>query len=143
MVSVTIDSLEQLRGVAAQILEALDGRTVVLLLAPMGGGKTTLVREIATEMGSQDSVTSPTFAIVNEYTTDNQGVIYHFDMYRIEQIKEAVDLGFDEYLNSGDLCLIEWPERVESLLPDDAMVVKIEVLSPTERRFIIDFEIDE
>lgn len=143
MIDISIDSLDQLRGVATQILEALDGRTVVLLLGPMGSGKTTLVREVAAEMGSNDSVTSPTFAIVNEYVTLDRGSVFHFDMYRIERIEEAIDLGFDEYIHSGDLCLIEWPERVEQLLPDDAMVVKIEVLSPTERRFIIDFKIDE
>ncbi len=142
MIDITVNSLEQLRGVATEILDVLDGRTVVLLVGPMGGGKTTLVREVAAEMGSTDSVTSPTFAIVNEYVTRDKGSIFHFDMYRIERIEEAVDLGFDEYIHSGDLCLIEWPERVEELLPDDAMVVKIEVLSPTERRFIIDYEFE-
>ncbi|MFR9620219.1 MAG: tRNA (adenosine(37)-N6)-threonylcarbamoyltransferase complex ATPase subunit type 1 TsaE [Rikenellaceae bacterium] len=142
MIDITISSLEQLRGVAAKIFEALDGRTVVLLLGAMGSGKTTLVREVAAEMGSVDSVTSPTFAIVNEYVTAACGSIFHFDMYRIEQLVEAIDMGFNEYIHSGDLCLIEWPERVEELLPDDAMVVKIEVVSPTERRFMIDYQFE-
>ena len=80
-------------------------------------------------------MTSPTFAIVNEYVGER--VIYHFDMYRIERVEEALDFGCEEYISSGELCLIEWPEKIEPLLPEDTMVVKIEILSDTERRFII------
>ncbi|MFI3293025.1 MAG: tRNA (adenosine(37)-N6)-threonylcarbamoyltransferase complex ATPase subunit type 1 TsaE [Rikenellaceae bacterium] len=133
-----IDSLSELKGVAQAILDNLNGRTVVLLRGEMGAGKTTLVRAIADCAGSEDSVTSPTFAIVNEYLTPDDGVIYHFDMYRIERIEEALDFGVEEYLSSGDLCLIEWAERIEQLLPDNAMTVTIEVTSPTQRVFTIE-----
>ncbi len=138
MKEITINSLTELRYVAEAILESLDGRTVVLLHGSMGAGKTTLVRGIAAVLGSEDSVSSPTFAIVNEYVTSDDSSVFHFDMYRIERIEEAIDLGFEEYINSGNLCLIEWAERVEELLPEDAMLVRIEALSQSERRFIIE-----
>ncbi len=138
MKKIDIDSLAQLRDVAKEILSSLDGRTVVILHAPMGAGKTTLVREIASVMGSEDSVASPTFAILNEYSTPDNHSIYHFDMYRIERVEEAIDLGFEEYIYSGELCFIEWAERVETLLPDDAMLVRIEPTSESARTFYIE-----
>ena len=132
---IEIDSLEELDKVAEAVIESLDGRTVVALDAPMGAGKTTLVSRIAEYLGSEDDVTSPTFAIVNQY--EGRRTIYHFDMYRIDKIEEALDFGSEEYLSSGELCLVEWPEKIEVLLPEDTMVVKIEILSDTARRFII------
>ena len=132
---IRIDSLDELDGVAEAVLEALDGRTVVAFDAPMGAGKTTLISRIASQLGAEDDVTSPTFAIVNQY--EGERTIYHFDMYRIERVEEALDFGCEEYLSSGELCLVEWPEKIESLLPDDTMVVKIEILGQEERRFII------
>lgn len=132
---IEIDSLEELDKVAEAVIESLDGRTVVALDAPMGAGKTTLVSRIADYLGSEDDVTSPTFAIVNQY--EGRHTIYHFDMYRIDKIEEALDFGSEEYLSSGELCLVEWPEKIEALLPEDTMVVKIEILSDTARRFII------
>ncbi len=140
MKRIEIDSLEQLPSVARAILDSLNGRSVVLLRGEMGAGKTTLVSAIARVAGSEDSVSSPTFAIVNEYLTPNDGSIYHFDMYRIDKIEEALDFGVEEYLSSGELCLIEWAEKIEELLPEDAMNVRIEVLSPTQRAFTIDGE---
>jgi tRNA threonylcarbamoyladenosine biosynthesis protein TsaE len=132
---IEINSLEELEKVAEAVIESLDGRTVVALDAPMGAGKTTLVSRIAQYLGSEDDVTSPTFAIVNQY--EGERTIYHFDMYRIDKIEEALDFGSEEYLSSGKLCLVEWPEKIEALLPEDTMVVKIEILSDTARRFII------
>ncbi|MBR4951927.1 MAG: tRNA (adenosine(37)-N6)-threonylcarbamoyltransferase complex ATPase subunit type 1 TsaE [Alistipes sp.] len=132
---IEIKSLDELDMVAQAVLNSLEGRTVVALDAPMGAGKTTLISRIAEQLGAEDDVTSPTFAIVNEYV--GQRVIYHFDMYRIERVEEALDFGCEEYISSGELCLIEWPEKIEPLLPEDTMVVKIEILSDTERRFII------
>lgn len=130
-----ISSLDELDKVAQAVIDSLDGRTVVAFDAPMGAGKTTLIGRIAHLLGAEDDVTSPTFAIVNQY----EGVctIYHFDMYRIERIEEALDFGSEEYLSSGELCLVEWPEKIEALLPDDTMVVKIEILSESARRFVI------
>lgn len=132
---IEINSLDELDMVAAAVVEALNGRTVVAFDAPMGAGKTTLIGRIARYLGSEDDTTSPTFAIVNQYEGDR--TIYHFDMYRIERIEEALDFGTEEYLSSGELCLVEWPEKIEALLPDDTMVVKIEILSDTQRRFVI------
>lgn len=132
---IEISSLEELDKAAEAVIESLNGRTVVALDAPMGAGKTTLVSRIAALLGAEDDVTSPTFAIVNQY--EGERTIYHFDMYRIERIDEALDFGSEEYLSSGELCLVEWPEKIEALLPDDTMVVKIEILSDTARRFVI------
>jgi tRNA threonylcarbamoyladenosine biosynthesis protein TsaE len=130
-----IESLDELDKVARAVLESLDGRTVVAFDAPMGAGKTTLISRIAKELGSEDDVTSPTFAIVNQY--EGSRTVYHFDMYRIERWQEALDFGSEEYLSSGELCLVEWPEKIEPLLPEDTMVVRIEIVSDTARRFVI------
>lgn len=130
-----INSLDELDMVAQAVLDSLDGRTVVAFDAPMGAGKTTLISHIAALLGAEDDVTSPTFAIVNQY--EGERTIYHFDMYRIERVEEALDFGSEEYLSSGELCLVEWPEKIESLLPEDTMVVKIEILSDSARRFVI------
>lgn len=132
---IEINSLDELDRVAAAVVESLDGRTVVAFDAPMGAGKTTLISRIARYLGSEDDVTSPTFAIVNQY--EGSRTIYHFDMYRIERVEEALDFGSEEYLSSGELCLVEWPEKIEPLLPDDTMVVRIEILSDDARRFVI------
>ena len=132
---IEIQSLDELDRVAEAVVESLDGRTVVAFDAPMGAGKTTLISRIARYLGSEDDVTSPTFAIVNQY--EGCRTIYHFDMYRIERVEEALDFGSEEYLSSGELCLVEWPEKIEVLLPDDTMVVRIEILSDSARRFVI------
>lgn len=132
---IEIDSLDDLDLVARVVIDSLGDRTVVAFDAPMGAGKTTLISRIAALLGAEDDVTSPTFAIVNQYVGDR--TIYHFDMYRIDRVEEALDFGSEEYLASGDLCLVEWPEKIEPLLPDNTMVVKIEILGDTERRFVI------
>lgn len=137
MKELTIDSLEGLQSVAEAVIESLDGRNVVAFCGAMGAGKTTLISAIMEYLGSADTVTSPTFALVNQYGTVAGDVVYHFDFYRINRIEEVFDMGYEEYFYSGDLCLIEWPELIEDLLPEDAMVVKIDVLSPTRRRFTI------
>ena len=131
-----IGSLDELDRVAQAVIDSLDGRTVVAFDAPMGAGKTTLISRIAALLGAEDDVTSPTFAIVNQYEGSSR-TIYHFDMYRIERVEEALDFGCEEYLASGELCLVEWPEKIEPLLPDDTMVVRIDVLGESERRFVI------
>lgn len=133
---IEIGSLDELDKVAEAVIDSLDGRTVVAFDAPMGAGKTTLISRIAALLGAEDSVTSPTFAIVNQYE-GRERTIYHFDMYRIERVEEALDFGSEEYLSSGELCLVEWPEKIESLLPEDTMIVRIEILSETSRRFVI------
>ena len=137
MKEITANSLEDLEQVAEEVISSLDGRTVVAFCGAMGAGKTTLISAIMEYLGSADSVTSPTFALVNQYNTRGGEAVYHFDFYRINRIEEVFDMGYEEYFYSGNLCLIEWPELIEDLLPEDAMVVRIEVLSPTKRKFTI------
>lgn len=138
MRDITIHSTDELPMVAEQVIDALDGRSVVALFGPMGAGKTTLVSVIMEHLGSADTVTSPTFALVNQYYTADNQPVYHFDFYRINSLAEAFDMGYEEYFYSGDLCLVEWPEKIEGLLPDDVMVVRIEPLDETSRRFTIE-----
>ncbi|MBE6187488.1 MAG: tRNA (adenosine(37)-N6)-threonylcarbamoyltransferase complex ATPase subunit type 1 TsaE [Alistipes sp.] len=137
MKRIEIDSLSELPRVAEAVIEALDGRSVVLLRGGMGAGKTTLVSRIAALLGAEDTVTSPTFALVNQYE-GQQCRIYHFDFYRIDSIEEVFDLGYEEYFYSGDLCLVEWPEKIEPLIPDDAMVVRITAGDDEQRIFEIE-----
>ena len=108
------------------------------LIGPNGSGKTTLIREIVARLGADDTVTSPTFAIVNQYTTREGKNIYHFDFYRINRLEEAYDFGYEEYFYSGDLCLVEWPEKIEELLPEEVMTVRIAVGGDEERTIEID-----
>ena len=137
MKEIVVDSLDGLKEVAEEVISSLDGRNIVAFCGAMGAGKTTLISAIMEYLGSDDTVTSPTFALVNQYSSAAGDVVYHFDFYRINRIEEVFDMGYEEYFYSGDLCLIEWPELIEDLLPEDAMVVRIEVLSPTERHFTI------
>lgn len=138
MKTLEINSLSDLDEVADEILSSLGERSVVLFRGEMGAGKTTLISRIAARMGVEDSVTSPTFALVNQYEGRGGRRIYHFDFYRIDRIEEVYDLGYEEYFYSGDLCLVEWPEKIEQLLPDNAMTVRITVDSDTARTFEID-----
>lgn len=138
MKRIEIESLAELSSVAQQIIESLDGRNVVLFYGGMGAGKTTLISRIVAALGADDQVTSPTFAIVNQYVADGDNHIYHFDFYRIERVEEAFDFGYEEYFYSGALCLVEWPEKIEPLLPDDAMIVRIEIGDGEQRVFEIE-----
>ena len=137
MKRIEIDSLSELPRVAEAVIEALDGRSVVLLRGGMGAGKPALVSRIAALLGAEDTVTSPTFALVNQYE-GQQCRIYHFDFYRIDSIEEVFDLGYEVYFYSGDLCLVEWPEKIEPLIPDDAMVVRITAGDDEQRIFEIE-----
>ena len=137
MKTIHIQSEDELQMVARELLDALNGRTVVALRGEMGAGKTTLIRALAEVMGVEDQVTSPTFALVNEYRSAKGERLYHFDFYRIDDLREAYDLGYEEYFYSGDLCLVEWPEKVEPLLPEEVVELSIRVDSPTERTFEI------
>ena len=136
--TIHVDSLSDLPEAADAVIEALQGRSVVAFRGGMGAGKTTLIREIVARLGSGDTVTSPTFAIVNQYEGDGGQRICHFDFYRIDDIREAYDFGYEEYFYSGNLCLVEWPEKIEELLPPDVMTVSISVDSEDERTITID-----
>lgn len=137
MNTIKADSLNDLPEVAAAVIESLEGRNIVALRGEMGAGKTTLITEICNALGVKDTVTSPTFALVNEYRDRDDNPVFHFDFYRINKIEEAFDLGYEEYFDSGKLCLIEWPEQIESLLPDNIMTVRIEIIDKDSRRFTI------
>lgn len=123
---IRIDSLETIREAARQFIDAMEGRTIFALYGKMGVGKTTFTKALCEELGVQDVINSPTFAIVNEYEDGQGRPVYHFDFYRIKRLSEAYDIGFDEYLDSGNLCLIEWPELIEELLPEETVKVCIE-----------------
>ena len=126
--------LSEIGNVAKSVLDEVDSR-ILLFYGEMGSGKTTLIKEIAAQLGVRDLTNSPTFSLVNEYATGEGGRMYHFDFYRIEREEEAYDIGFEEYLDSGDWCLIEWPEKVENLLPLDTVVIRIDI-NPDDSRTI-------
>lgn len=122
-----IDSIETIREAAKQFVAALEENTVFAFYGKMGAGKTTFIKAVCEELGVEDVITSPTFAIVNEYRSETSGeLIYHFDFYRIKKIEEVYDMGYEDYFYSGALCFIEWPELIEELLPGDAVKVTIE-----------------
>lgn len=125
--TITIQNTEALPQAAHDFIAAMDDRTVYAFRGEMGAGKTTFIKAICTELGVEDEVNSPTFAIVNEYRSASAELIYHFDCYRIKKEEEALDMGFEDYMDSGALCFIEWPENVEELLPGDVVNVFITV----------------
>ena len=118
---IRIEDISQIREAARQFVEQIGEHRVFAFYGKMGAGKTTFIKAICEELGVTDVITSPTFAIVNEY----EGPIYHFDFYRIKRIEEVYDMGYEDYFYSGALCFIEWPELIEELLPDDAVRVNI------------------
>ena len=123
-----IESLERIDAAAEEFLSQLGERRIVAFYAPMGAGKTTFTNAVCRALGVRDdAVSSPTFAIVNEYRTRNGESVYHFDFYRINKIAEALDIGFFDYIDSGSLCLMEWPENIEDLLPEETLRVRIAV----------------
>ena len=123
---IKIQSLESIHEAAREFIAAMGDNTVFALYGKMGAGKTTFVKALCEELGVSDVISSPTFAIVNEYRSDETGeLIYHCDFYRIKKLSEVYDMGYEDYFYSGALCFIEWPELVEELLPGDAVKVTI------------------
>jgi tRNA threonylcarbamoyladenosine biosynthesis protein TsaE len=127
--------LSDIDKVAGELVEAMNGFLVCQLIGEMGSGKTTLVKAIGRQLGVSEVIASPTFSIVNEYQTNNGATIYHFDFYRIKSETEAYDMGVYEYFDSGNLCLIEWPEKIPTLLPETIFTIKLTILD-TETRSI-------
>ena len=127
-----VSALELLRSTQPHRVFAFEGQ--------MGAGKTTFIKQLCEEMGTTDIVNSPTFAIVNVYDVEQpyRGEVYHFDCYRLKDIREAMDFGAEEYLYSGNYCFIEWPEKIAPILPDDTVWVKIDLLPDGDRRLTID-----
>lgn len=129
---VGIDNLGQLPDVARKLLEAFPDERFFAFFGKMGVGKTTLIKEICAALGVEDVVCSPTFAIVNEYTTAEDEPVYHFDFYRMNSICEAYDIGYEEYFYSGCYCFTEWTEKIEEILPE--RYVRVEITEEEGRR---------
>ena len=125
-------SLDEINSVAKQILEK-NSYKVMLFHGEMGVGKTTLIKALAKHLGVNDTISSPTFSLVNEYQITNKQLVYHFDFYRINNETEALDMGIDDYLYSGNWCFIEWAEKIQSLIPELHSVITIELLPDGNR----------
>lgn len=121
-----VASVDELPAVAAALIKRLDDHSVVAFYGEMGAGKTTFIKTLCEALGVRDVINSPTFSIVNEYVDAAGRTIHHFDFYRLKRLEEAYDIGLEDYLYGGELCLMEWPELVEPLLPDDTLRVSIE-----------------
>jgi len=126
----------ELEMVAVELIKELGERKILLLYGDLGAGKTTFVRYIIRQFNSTDECSSPTFSLINHYESPD-GPIYHMDMYRLKDLSEAVDIGVEEYLDSGSFCIIEWPELLEPILPQDSLRVRIEVLPGHKRKIIV------
>ena len=123
---IKIDSLDNIRAAAREFVKNMGEGNVYAFYGKMGAGKTTFIKAICEELGVDDVITSPTFSIVNEYRSETTGeLIYHFDFYRIKKLEEVYDMGYEDYLYSGALCFLEWPELIEELLPGSAVKVTI------------------
>lgn len=118
---IEINDLSEIHQAARQFLAEIDNQNVFAFYGDMGAGKTTFIKAVCEELGVQEPVTSPTFAIINEYRDKKGKSIYHFDFYRIKKLEEVFDFGYEDYFYSGNLCFIEWPELVESLLPENVV----------------------
>ena len=139
MTTIHVDSIAQLPEAAEKFVAVMDDRTVYAFYGQMGAGKTTFINALCRRLGVEDDVTnSPSFAIINEYRSDTTAeLIYHFDLYRLEDIDEALEIGVEDYFDSGALCFLEWPERIEDILPDDTVRVDIRVNDDDARDIII------
>lgn len=136
---INIQSLDHIHEAARRFVEAMGDNTVFAFYGKMGAGKTTFIKAVCEELGVSDVVTSPTFAIVNEYRSDLGGeLIYHFDFYRIKKLEEVYDMGYEDYFYSGAVCLVEWPELIEELLPDNTVKVTIEKVENGARRLTLE-----
>ena len=133
--TITIASEADLERAAGEFVSLMVDETEYEFIGPMGAGKTTFIRALVRALGvNDDEASSPSFSIINEYRSDTTAeLIYHFDLYRLESVEEALEIGVEDYFDSGALCLLEWPERIEALLPDDTVIVDIAV-NPDESR---------
>ena len=133
---VVIDGLAHIEDAAREFLKNVVNVPVIALYGEMGAGKTTFTKALCKVLVVVDGVNSPTFTLINEYRTKGGETIYHFDFYRINKLEEAFDIGFEEFAESGNLCIIEWPEKIEQILPSDTLRVKISVLDDGKRELI-------
>ena len=133
----TAYALSELKPIAQQII-AQWKHPILLLEAPMGAGKTTLIKALCSELGVMQAVSSPTFSLVNSYQDSEGKTLYHFDLFRLNSLEEALDIGIEEYLDSGARCMIEWPERIRPLLSNAFHQIQIEPLGADTRKLIFD-----
>ena len=134
---IKINTLEDIHNAAKTFIDNMGESKVFAFYGKMGAGKTTFIKAICEELGVEDVITSPTFAIVNEYTSGNGEAIYHFDFYRIKKIEEVYDMGYEDYFYGGNLCFLEWPELIEPLLPED--VTKVHITAEADGSSTINF----
>ena len=135
---IKIKSIEEIAVAAKEFVTAMGDRKVFAFYGKMGAGKTTFIKAVCEELGVEDVINSPTFAIVNEYVDGKGEPVYHFDFYRIKNFQEVLDIGYEDYVYSGHMCFMEWPELIENLLPDDAVKVTIE--EKTDGGRVVQFE---
>lgn len=133
---IVVNNLQELEFAAEQILSRFPHDRIFLLYGDMGAGKTTLVNSLCKVLGVSDNTSSPTFSIVNEYTSD-RGPIYHFDFYRLKNEEEALDMGYEDYFYADAYCFVEWPEKISNLLPAQSRQIIIRVLSPDSRTIYV------
>ncbi len=138
MKKITIPDLQSLPQAAKDFVAEMGDETVYAFYGEMGAGKTTFIAELCRALGvEEDAANSPSFSIINEYrSSETAELIYHFDLYRLENIGEALDIGVEDYFDSGALCLLEWPERIEDILPDDTVKIDINVLDDGSRELV-------
>lgn len=133
-----LNKLSDIDAVAQKFVDNMGNRKIFAFYGEMGAGKTTFIKALCKTLRVAETITSPTFAIINEYNKEDGDPIYHFDFYRIKNIEEAYDFGYEDYFYSGHLCFIEWPELVEPLLPESVVKVQIVVMDNGERSIIVD-----
>ena len=134
MNSISINSTAELKTVAQQLLKFANSNTFFIFEGEMAAGKTTFIKEFCEILGVKEVVSSPTFSIVNEYEAEN-GLVYHFDFYRLKTVQEAYDIGYEDYFYSDSVCLIEWPSKIEELLPETYIKIVINITGETSRSF--------
>lgn len=134
---ILLKNVEGIDKAAHEFIDAMGDRTIFAFYGKMGAGKTTFIKAVCEALGVKDVINSPTFAIVNEYMAGNDEPIYHFDFYRIKRQEEVLDIGYEDYIDSGCVCFMEWPELIEDLLPEDAVKVSIDELPDGSRRIIL------
>ena len=138
MIEIDIQDLDHINEAARTFISHIGNDTIFAFYGNMGAGKTTFIKAVCEELGVTDVINSPTFAIVNEYLAGDGNTIYHFDCYRINKIVEALDMGCQDYFDSGHLCFIEWPENIAELLPEDTVTVRISVAEDDTRKIEIE-----